>query len=141
MRPASFDAEHIARDDVYIDAIETHKATAIAKAKGLAIAAPSGSNSVIEQGIEMLAVMGFTDDAFELAKRYTPGGPLTAATTTFLFNPLTTRLRRDPRFMVLADRLKLVDFWRTSGKWPDFCSDPTLPYNCRTEAQKFIKKL
>jgi hypothetical protein len=45
-------------------------------------------------------------------------------------------LRRDPRFMQLAVRYRLVDYWRSSGKWPDFCSDPGLPYNCRTEASR-----
>jgi hypothetical protein len=54
--------------------------------------------------------------------------------SAFLFYPLTAPLRRDPRFMQLAARFGLVGYWRSSGKWPDFCSDPTLPYNCRTEA-------
>jgi tetratricopeptide (TPR) repeat protein len=134
LRPTGFTDEHVARDDIYTQAAETRTAAAIAKARALAVAAPSGSNSVITQGIEMLAVLGLTDDAFELAKRYTAGAPLTGGTTDFLFGPLTVSLRRDPRFMVLADRLKLLDFWLTSGKWPDFCSEPNWPYDCKKEA-------
>ena len=140
LRPATFTLEHVARDDTYIDAARTRKPQAIAKTKALALASPSGSNSVIVQGIEILAVLGHSDDAFELAKRYAPGAPLTGGTTAFLFGPLTAPLRHDPRFMALAARLALVDFWRTSGKWPDFCSDPTLPYDCRAEAQKLLKR-
>ena len=33
-------------------------------------------------------------------------------------------------------RIGLVDYWRTTGKWPDFCSDPSLPYDCKAEAAK-----
>jgi hypothetical protein len=53
-----------------------------------------------------------------------------------LFTPKATALRRDPRFMSLANRLGLVDYWRTSGHWPDFCSEPSLPYNCKAEAAR-----
>jgi hypothetical protein len=45
-------------------------------------------------------------------------------------------MRRDPRFMSLAAKLGLVDYWRSSGKWPDFCSEPGLPYDCKAEAAK-----
>jgi hypothetical protein len=134
-RPASFPADRLARYETYIDAAQSHKAAAIAKAKALALASPGGSNSVIVQGINFLAVLGLTDDAFELAKRFIPGPPLSGATTTFLFNPLTASLRRDPRFMTLSARLGLVDYWLASGKWPDFCSEPNLPYNCQKEAR------
>jgi TolB-like protein len=133
-RPATFTQQITAGDDTYFDAVQTRKPVAIAKAKALALASPSGSNRAITHGIEILAVLGLTDDAFELAKRYIPGAPLTGGRTDFLFGPLTTSLRRDPRFMVLVDRLKLVDFWLASGKWPDFCADSTLPYNCKKEA-------
>jgi hypothetical protein len=39
-------------------------------------------------------------------------------------------MRRDARFWSLATRIGLTD-WRKSGKWADFCRDPTLPYKCR----------
>lgn len=45
-------------------------------------------------------------------------------------------LWHDPRFMTVAKRLRLVDYWRTSGKWPDFCFGPGLPYDCEKEAAK-----
>jgi hypothetical protein len=42
--------------------------------------------------------------------------------------------------MPLMKKLGLVDYWRTSGHWPDFCSEPGLPYDCKVEAAKFAGK-
>ena len=44
--------------------------------------------------------------------------------------------RQDPRFMQVAARAGLIDYWRKSGKWPDFCFEPDLPYDCKKEAAK-----
>jgi len=52
------------------------------------------------------------------------------------FRPTLKNFRADPRFMQVAKRAGLLDYWRSSGKWPDFCSDPDLPYNCKAEAAK-----
>jgi hypothetical protein len=38
--------------------------------------------------------------------------------------------------MTIAKRVGLVDYWRSSGRWPDFCSDPGLKYDCKAEAAK-----
>jgi hypothetical protein len=83
--------------------------------------------------IEALSVLGFTDDAFAVANRYTPGG---ANDPGFLFFTLTEPLRKDSRFIQLATRIGLVDYWRKSGHWPDFCAEPGLPYNCQAEANR-----
>jgi hypothetical protein len=53
-----------------------------------------------------------------------------------LFRPPQARLRADPRFMQVAAHLGLLDYWRRSGDWPDFCSEPGLPYDCKKEAAK-----
>lgn len=52
------------------------------------------------------------------------------------FRPAYHRLRHDPRFMKAAHTYGLVDYWRKSGKWPDFCFEPDLPYDCKAEAAK-----
>lgn len=31
------------------------------------------------------------------------------------------------------------DYWRKSGKWPDFCFRPDLPYDCKAEAARLAK--
>ncbi len=56
---------------------------------------------------------------------------------TLFFFPPTAAMRRDRRFMKPAGRIGLVDYWRSTGKWPDFCSEPSLPYDCKPEAAKY----
>lgn len=53
-----------------------------------------------------------------------------------LFGPALGEVRRDPRFMAIAKRFGLIDYWRESRKWPDFCSRPDLPYDCKSEAAR-----
>jgi len=53
------------------------------------------------------------------------------------FRPALRRFRQDPRFMAVAKRMGLLDYWEKSGKWPDFCfTDPDQPYDCKKEAAK-----
>jgi hypothetical protein len=59
--------------------------------------------------------------------------------TSMLFRPWMASVRRDPRFMALAKRMGLVDYWVKSGHWPDFCADADLEYDCRTEASKLSR--
>lgn len=53
-----------------------------------------------------------------------------------LFRPQFNRMHEDPRFMAVTDRLGLIDYWRESGTWPDFCQRADLPYDCEAEAAK-----
>lgn len=48
---------------------------------------------------------------------------------TILAAPALPAMRRDPRFLALADRVGLLDYWR-SGYLPDFCRDRPEPL-CR----------
>jgi tetratricopeptide (TPR) repeat protein len=89
-----------------------------------------------QQAITRLTMLGFVDDAFAVAQHYSPVGPGRADSPWFLFLPEVAALRRDPRFMSLAARFGLVDYWRRTGLWPDFCHDQSLPYSCRREAAK-----
>jgi tetratricopeptide (TPR) repeat protein len=59
-------------------------------------------------------------------------------TTWVIFRPSFYSLHRDPRFMAIAHRFGLSDFWRETGKWPDFCARPDLPYDCRAEVDKLL---
>lgn len=84
-----------------------------------------------------LSMLGFTDDAFAVAQYYSPGR---SDSPGFLFTPETAALRHDPRFIPLAAHFGLVDYWRRTGHWPDFCSEPSLPYSCAAEAAKVAKQ-
>jgi hypothetical protein len=71
--------------------------------------------------------MGDLDRVFALAAERPP--PPEA-----WFAPAMAPLRADPRFMPLMRDLGLLRFWNLNDRWPDFCSDPNLPYRCQTEA-------
>ncbi len=53
-----------------------------------------------------------------------------------LFRPMFRTFRQKPRFMLVAKRFGLVDYWQKTGNWPDFCFEPDLPYDCKAEAAK-----
>lgn len=57
-------------------------------------------------------------------------------TTWVLFRPDFADLHRDPRFMRIAQRFGALDYWRGTGRWPDLCFEPNLPYDCKAEAAK-----
>ncbi|QDZ08094.1 hypothetical protein FPZ24_11885 [Sphingomonas panacisoli] len=109
-----------------------------ARRDALALAAQPGPYRMGD-AIQALALLGFLDDAFDVASNYRPGYPMTGH-TVFLFDGRTAAMRRDPRFMPLMVKLGLAGFWRTSGKWPDYCSDPGLPYNCKAEVARLVGK-
>lgn len=64
--------------------------------------------------------------------------PLADATHTMqvMFRPKLVDFWHDPRALRLAKRVGMLTYWRQSGQWPDFCSDPDLPYDCKEEAAK-----
>jgi len=47
------------------------------------------------------------------------------------WRPFAEPLRRDPRFIDVAKRLGLVDFWISTDRWPDFCTRRDLSYTCK----------
>jgi TolB-like protein len=122
--------------DTYLVAETSRKPADVARARNVALSAPGGKPGAIAPAIENLFVLGFNDDAFALANQYKPAFAPGGGDTAFLFFTLTEPLRNDPRFMQLATRIGLVDYWRSSGHWPDFCAEPGLPYNCQAEANR-----
>ena len=52
------------------------------------------------------------------------------------FRPSLHEFRRDPRFIQVVARSPLLRYWRSTGRWPDFCKEPDLPYDCKREAAK-----
>jgi TolB-like protein len=75
-----------------------------------------------------------TYDLVEQARFGPSGGPadvlgFNAYRTMMLFSAPFTPLRADPRFVVMCSRLGLVDYWLSTGVWPD-CVDDT-PYDFR----------
>ena len=85
--------------------------------------------------IRGLAEFGLVDDVYYWLAR-TATDDQAAAISDVLFRPTLASVRRDPRFMHLAKRIGLADYWQKSGKWPDYCGRPGIPYDCKKEAAK-----
>lgn len=122
----------------FLAAASSRAPTDLDKARRLALARAEEDPAALIGSISRLAVLGFMDDAFRLAERYDPDAA-PDATNIFLFVPVLQDMRRDPRFMRLAARIGLVDYWRASGHWPDFCADHGMPYDCKAEAARWAE--
>lgn len=118
------------------------------KRAALSLLSDAVANGIVgpSEAIETMAAFGDVDAAFRTAERtFTPAkvaepARVSLLNTEPLFAPIAAPLRRDRRFMQLADRLGLVDYWITSGQWPDFCAEPGLPYDCKIEAMRLARK-
>jgi hypothetical protein len=86
--------------------------------------------------VQALGYFHREDEALELLLNY-KGGQFIGYNAEVLFRPAMHELWRDPRSMAAAAHLGLLHYWKVSGNWPDFCFDPTLPYDCKEEARKY----
>jgi hypothetical protein len=94
-------------------------------------------------GISFLCSLGDVEGAFRVADRNLTSEQIShllgkdlGFTLHKLFGAQTADMRRDPRFMQLMQRFGLVSYWRSTDHWPDFCSEPGLPYDCKAVAAK-----
>jgi hypothetical protein len=84
---------------------------------------------------EVLSAFGSDDEVFATLMRV-PRDRVDQFLLQTLFRPTLTKLRERPRFLRIAERYGLLEYWRESGNWPDFCFEPDLPYDCKLEAAK-----
>jgi tetratricopeptide (TPR) repeat protein len=82
-----------------------------------------------------LAIFDRVDQAYA-ALAHPAALPTQAENTGLFFRSYFKKFRQDPRFMPFAARLGLVRYWTETGKWPDFCFEPDLPYDCKVDAAK-----
>jgi hypothetical protein len=88
------------------------------------------------------AHLGLVDEAYRTVEhaRLGPRGTAEdimgpdAYRPALLFQACMPEIRNDPRFVLLCARLGLVEFWLTTGLWPD-CADE-VPYDFRAECRK-----
>jgi hypothetical protein len=103
--------------------------------------AHAGKDLTLPIAIEGLATLGRIDDAFEVAEANLSSLRNQKDVTGVFFRPFMAKFLADPRFMPLAARLGLVDVWRVTGLWPDYCSASGAPYDCRAEAAKALNRV
>jgi len=86
---------------------------------------------------DTLAEFGRKEELIKALSDFDPGhgtGYAGVFRTEFAF------VRNDVRFMAIMKKWgSQFDYWRKSGKWPDFCFDPKLPYDCKVEAAKLAR--
>jgi len=85
-----------------------------------------------------LASFGKTDEALAVLLKF-DSPAYTGYQSEPLFRPTMRQVRRDPLFMQAMSKMTLLAYWKKSGKWPDFCFDPGLPYDCRKEGAKYLQ--
>jgi DNA-binding winged helix-turn-helix (wHTH) protein/TolB-like protein len=88
----------------------------------------------VDFAVPHLAEFGDVDGAFRLA--FAAPADIINIDPEFLWEPEALPLRRDPRFIALAAKFHVADIWTSTGLWPDFCSTPNWPYNCKAEAAR-----
>jgi adenylate cyclase len=141
--PDGLDARAVALHRTFLDALAPGHAAERSRAAAELLAGVRAGALDPAMAMVMLARLGDIDGAFAAAGRYADHASDYAVWfdgPAFLFMPATAPLRRDPRFWPLAARLGLAQYWRASGQWPDFCSEPGLPYDCKAEAAKVAGK-
>jgi len=90
---------------------------------------------------QLLAVAGFKEAALDLVMRRFDAGDTLVRESGILLRPAFSQARQDPRIMELFDITGQFDYWLDSETWPDYCSDPELPYDCETAARRVLSKL
>ena len=84
---------------------------------------------------QTLAAFGKLDELYSILVNW-QRKDLVRYVTDVVFRPAFDEFWRNPRSMRVAARLGVLQYWKSSGQWPDFCNDPRLKYNCKTEAAK-----
>ena len=85
-----------------------------------------------------LAQHGRVDEAFRLFEDPVNLEGFRGGSDVF-FRDYMRSFQQDRRFMRLMARFGHLKYWQASGKWPDFCRDIELPYNCRDEARRLSR--
>ncbi|MFL6733290.1 MAG: winged helix-turn-helix domain-containing protein [Sphingomicrobium sp.] len=89
-----------------------------------------------ENEILMLAALGETRQAMEAANSALDHQRFES---WVLFAPVTRSLRQDAGFVGLAARMGLIEYWRETGKRPDFCTDPATRSECSPQLLAALK--
>lgn len=95
---------------------------------------PQTDMDQVGYAIQAFAEFDQTDKVYDWLGRAPPD--ILARYSYLFFRPAFDDVRRDYRFMPVMQRIGLLSYWQKTGKWPDFCYDPKLPYECKKEAAK-----
>ncbi len=100
-----------------------------------AIEMAAQNEGVTANHVQTLAYLGQIDAAYRLAERL----PVSERLNANWFGAALAPFRANPRFMAFATHLGLTRIWQQTGRWPDFCSQQPLPYDCKTAARAALQ--
>jgi DNA-binding winged helix-turn-helix (wHTH) protein/tetratricopeptide (TPR) repeat protein len=140
-RPTGIDPEEIAAVTDVARALAAPSPSATAKVVDEWMRRARSGAGYAENAAQFMTALGRIDEAFAVLRAYyfsegfdcgeirfsASQGTYTAHNdrlTWFLFNPALAPLRADRRFRRLVNDLGLVEFWRASGRWPDYRPRP-----------------
>jgi tetratricopeptide (TPR) repeat protein len=101
------------------------------------LAQPPSDQADVLQMAHDLSRLGRMDLAYQYASK---AKPTDDGAIDLLFRSYMAPFRADPRFMALMARLGVVDVWRSTNHWPDFCTAAQPPYNCADEAARAVAR-
>jgi hypothetical protein len=120
----------------YIEARATHSAKVTGEViRRIRLAADHG---IIPRETEIMMVAGLGEPKQAMDQANSALGHQ-RLDSWFLFTPITRNLRQDPGFLPLASRMGLISYWRETGKWPDFCTDPAQRTECTPQLLAALK--
>jgi DNA-binding SARP family transcriptional activator/TolB-like protein len=102
--------------------------------------AHAGEDLSFHNAVQGLVGIGHVDQALDLVQSNIPRIAGRQDQMDGFFRPFMARFLASPRFMPLAARLGLVDIWRRTGLWPDFCTAPDAPYDCKARAAQALEE-
>jgi TolB-like protein len=85
---------------------------------------------------QLLAAAGYHEQAFELVRERLAAGDTLIRQSGILARPAFEEARQGPGVMAWFGVTEQLDYWLETDSWPDFCSDPELPYDCKQEAKR-----
>jgi tetratricopeptide (TPR) repeat protein len=118
----------------FLQARISHKAEDIERALRDARAAYRRTNEAGAHLIQTLGIFDREDELLDLLMHIPIAEAVWVSDVTF--RPAGRELWRNPKSLQYAKRVGLLQYWQTSGKWPDFCGESDLPYDCKKEAAK-----
>lgn len=133
-RPEQRGSDEVAEDRLWLRAKVARTEANIAAAMSSDLAQVSSDRGTDDLPIVLkLAELGHVEAAYQLAEE--SKGATNEEYDSLLFRNYLRHFRSDPRFMVLAAHRGLVQIWRATRRWPDFCVDRDVSYDCQAIAR------
>ena len=87
---------------------------------------------------QVFAKFGHTDEAFAILEEESTQEGVATQGPWYVYEPDFAAVRADPRFIPFLARFGIPQYWLETNRWPDFCREDDLPYDCREAASAAV---